>query len=96
MNSLSIREVSRLLSERTEQVVSHLLPNAVRRGNQMVVGSVLGEPGNSLKINLSGEHSGRWKDWATGESGDLLDLWAAVMGTDLAGALKDAKGWLGV
>jgi twinkle protein len=35
----------------------------------------------SLKVHLTGDKAGIWQDFATGEGGDLLDLW----GTKSAG-----------
>src|SRR5690606_4912652 len=37
-----------------------------------------------------------WCDFATGESGDLLDLWSASKGIPLADAIREAKAHLGI
>ncbi|WP_075090664.1 hypothetical protein [Verrucomicrobium spinosum] len=48
-------------------------------------------------MQLSGEHAGRWRDWAEeGRHGDLLDLWAAARGIPLAEAFREAKEYLGM
>lgn len=52
------------------------LPNGRRQGREWCVGSLQGEAGQSLKINID---SGKWKDFATGERGqDLIALYAAM------------------
>jgi twinkle protein len=54
-----------------------------------------GEPGKSLKICLTGEKVGIWKDFATGESGNnLLDLLSKVRCGDFGAACKEAANWL--
>jgi AAA domain len=57
------------------------------------IGNVLGAPGASLRIALSGTNSGLWKDHATGEGGDLIALYRANMGypgtADFALSLKE-------
>lgn len=55
----------------------------IRRGEARI-GNVLGEPGASLSIQLSGPDAGLWRDHATHEGGDLIDLyraWAGYSGT---------------
>lgn len=52
------------------------LPRGRREGHEWKCGSLSGEPGGSLSVNLT---SGVWKDFSTGESGqDPVSLWAAV------------------
>jgi hypothetical protein len=53
------------------------LPNGKRTGAEWCVGSLGGEPGDSLKINVQ---SGVWKDFASGEKGgsDPVSLYAAI------------------
>lgn len=58
--------------------VSNLFPDGKQRGPEWCIGSLAGEPGASLKINLK---SGVWKDFASGEGGaDLISLYAAKHG----------------
>lgn len=98
---LSVAEIEQRLRDRTESLVRELLPNVSREGHYLKIGSPNGEPGDSLVINLSGPYQGRWRDYvpisAKVESGDMLDLIAAVYG--LAGkgeAVAWAKDWLGI
>ena len=49
-----------------------LLPNAVKRGNELVCGNIYGDKGESFSYNIS---SGLWSDFAHGETGaSVLDL----------------------
>lgn len=89
-------EISERLARQTEAVALRLLPNGQREGREWCVGSVHGEEGKSLKVVLSGDKAGLWKDFASGEGGDLLDLWAAVRGTGIADALREARDYLGI
>src|SRR5690554_596388 len=91
-----ILEVKRLLASRAQSVAEHLLPNGVKQGNEWRVGSVAGEKGKSLGVHLAGSKAGVWSDFATGEGGDLLDLWMTVRRVSLVQALDEARAWLGV
>ena len=91
-----ITEIKRMLNDRVESVASHLLPNGRREGGEWRVGSVGGEPGKSLGVHLTGEKVGVWRDFATDEGGDLLDLWVAVKRIRLVDALREAAAWLGI
>lgn len=90
--------VSRALAARAESVCSYLLPRGRRVGDEWVVGSVAGEPGDSLKVHLFGEKAGVWADFASPEehAGDLLDLWMAVKRVSLIEASRHASEFLGV
>jgi hypothetical protein len=73
----------------------HFLPNGKYVGGEYVVGSLGGEPGKSLKICMTGEKTGMWKDFATGESGNnLLDLLCKMRCGDFGAARKEAANWL--
>jgi putative DNA primase/helicase len=49
-----------------------------------------------LRTAISGNHRGRWREYADGTGGDMLDLVAAVrFGGDLRQAIPWARGWLG-
>jgi putative DNA primase/helicase len=89
-------EIARALADRIAALTSDLLPNGHREGQEWCVGNVRGEPGSSLKIRLTGKKAGVWSDFAAGEAGDALDLVRAVLGIDMAGALRWARRWLGI
>lgn len=87
------RTLSQALQAQAEAVCNYLLPNGIKRGAEWCVGDLDGQPGQSLRVNLN---TGRWADFATGQTGgDLLDLWAAVQGCTLSEAMGEASRWLG-
>lgn len=73
-----------------------LLPGGKRVGREWRVGGVEGDSGKSLSVCLSGEKRGVWADFATGEGGDLIDLWASVRRLTLSAALKEVRDYLGI
>jgi twinkle protein len=89
-------ELSERLSQRAEDFARFIFPNGKKSGNEWCIGSVQGDAGSSLKIHLKGSKSGVWCDFATGESGDLLDLWARKEGVSLLEAMKGVKAYLGI
>jgi hypothetical protein len=92
----SAAEISAHLADHLEALVADLLPAARRQGGTFAVGSVAGEPGQSLRIYQRGEKRGRWRDFATGEHGDALDLVAATrFRGDLRAAIRWGREWLG-
>lgn len=96
-NRIGIDEVVNRLSDGIENLCAHLLPAGKKHGPLYEVGSIYGEPGKTLKVNLTGQHQGRWCDWNGQEhKGDPLDLWAQVRGIPLPEALRQAKEWLGI
>lgn len=90
--------ISAMLAARIDVLVPEILPGARRQGHEWVVGSVAGEPGGSMSIHASGgDKAGVWADFSTGETGDALDLVAAVLTRgDSKQAFKWALGWLGL
>lgn len=93
---IPVSDIAAQLADRAEDLCRHLLPGGRREGAEWRCGSVQGEPGKSLGVHLNGTKAGRWADFATGESGDLLDLIEAVLNLDTAGAIGWAKNWLGI
>lgn len=91
-----ITEIKSRLASQAESVAQHLLPNGRREGSEWRVGSTDGESGKSLAIHLSGTKSGVWCDFASGEGGDLIDLWGQVRQLSLKDALKEVKDYLGI
>jgi hypothetical protein len=73
-------------------VLTRWLPNGRREGSEYCVGSLAGEPGNSLKINW---RTGVWTDFASGEKGgsDPVSLFAAIHGLSQAEAAKRLGGF---
>lgn len=91
-----ITEIKRMLADRAQAVAEHLLPNGRKEGHEWRAGSVHGEAGKSLGVCLTGPKAGIWSDFAAGEGGDLIDLWAKAKGCPLPEALDQIRGWLGV
>lgn len=89
-------EISDRLASQSEQVAAMLLPGGKRAGKFWQAGNTSGEPGESLKVYLSGPKAGRWQDYATGQHGDALDLWAETQGKSISEAMQDAADWLGI
>lgn len=93
---MTVKEISQKLSAQALSVAEYLLPNGKHAGREYQVGSVAGEQGDSCKICVAGSKAGVWSDFATGDSGDMLDLWAATRGIALFEAIAEAKKWLGI
>lgn len=85
-----------MLARQAEAVTAMLLPGGKRQGHEWCAGSIGGEAGSSLKVHMTGHKAGVWSDFATGESGDLIDLWAAVRGLDMRQTLAEVREYLGV
>ena len=74
-----------------------LLPHGRQDGQEWRVGGVDGQAGDSCAVHLGGQKSGVWSNFATGETGDALDLVAAVLYRgDKRAAYAWACAWLGL
>ncbi|MDG7056577.1 MAG: AAA family ATPase [Wolbachia endosymbiont of Penenirmus auritus] len=62
--------------------LSYLFPRGTFHGDEFRIGNIQGERGQSLKVALTGERAGLWQDFATGEKGDVIAIWAATQGKD--------------
>lgn len=93
---MNISDLSKALALRAEAVAQHLLPNGKREGGKWVVGSLSGEEGKSLKLDVAGQYAGEWRDFATDEHGDLVDLWRIVRGLNPQETMLEAAAWSGV
>jgi hypothetical protein len=92
----SAADISGPLSAKILQLVQDLLPQGHRDGREWRVGNVYGEPGSSLAVHLVAPKAGVWHDFATGESGDALDLVRAALDVDMRAALAWSRRWLGL
>lgn len=93
-----ILEVKQMLVARVEDVCRWLLPDGRRVGRTWKANNPrLDKPGQTPELNvyLSGI-IGSWKDYRSGDKGDLLTLIQYVHGTDFAGAMRLAKDYLGL
>ncbi len=87
-------QIKVLLAARAEELCQLLLPGGQRKGRNWNAGSIAGEPGKSLAVFIEGDRSGQWTDFATGEHGDLIDLWQKSRGVDFITAKKELLRWL--
>ncbi len=70
------------------------LPGGRLEGREWTAGSLRGEPGRSLRVNIQ---SGRWCDFATGaRGGDAVSLAAAIAGTSQIQAARNLARMLGL
>jgi hypothetical protein len=94
---IDIKAIVDLLTARIEPLARELLPAGIREGHEYCIGSLAGEPGRSMKICLAGDKPGIWCDFASGETGDALDLVAQVLYRgDKKQAFAWARAWLGL
>ena len=90
-------EPAAMLADRAEELCRTYLPGGKRNGRHWRVGSVAGEAGQSLWVDLRGNDRGRWRDEAVPDhKGDMLDLIAAAKGIDLPAAMDEAARFLGL
>ena len=91
-------ELARRLSDHAEAVCRHYLSAGRRYGNYWQVGDVSNTPGRSMFVRLNHSRRGRagkWRDAATGEHGDLLDIIRETSGlTSFADVLAEARQFL--
>jgi hypothetical protein len=88
------RELRDRLIPHAEAIVAEIAPAARKRGNRIYLGSVAGEPGDSLHINAK---TGEWIDRANEDDrGDILAFIREVAcGGDARQAYRWALRWLG-
>jgi twinkle protein len=91
-----ITEIKDRLAQRAQAVAEMLLPKGRKEGKEWRCGSVEGEEGKSLGVHLTGSKAGVWMDFATGEGGDLIDLWQQTTGLSLVEVLHRAREFLGM
>lgn len=84
----SVGDVRASLMDQLHVVLGYLFPAGKTKHNQFVIGDVDGTPGKSLSVELTGPRAGMWMDFATGEGGDVIDLWAKANGLN---AKRDFK-----
>jgi len=90
------REIAERMAQDAEGIARALFSQGKRIGQEWCVGSLAGEPGDSLKVNC-GSKSGTWKDFAdTGKGGDLIDLVQSVKGCTKAEAIQFGREWCGI
>lgn len=91
-------DVHATLLAQLEGVLGYLYPNGFSdlKANKFYIGSIVGEPGESLAVELKGPKAGLWHDFATAEGGDIFDLWREARGLpSFRETLKDAGEFTG-
>lgn len=97
----SASDLAAELARDAEAVCCTYLSNGRRQGHYWIVGDLGNNPGRSLYVRLHGPMRGRgaagkWRDAATGEHGDLLDLIRETCGlVDFADVAEEARRFLG-
>ncbi|MES9843211.1 MAG: AAA family ATPase [Candidatus Sedimenticola sp. 6PFRAG5] len=98
-SGLDAKELKSRLLERLSDVLVWLFPNGKTRGRQFFIGDLQGNRGKSLVVELEGPKAGMWIDFATGESGDVFDLWSVNLGLDsqrqFPELMREISRWLG-
>lgn len=90
-------DIIALLRERMEELCARLLPGGKRQGHEWLAGSVNGEAGKSLHVELRGPKTGMWTDFASDEGGDVLKLIQLTQGLPDYKAVMDwARDYLGL
>lgn len=102
MRAVAVSDIVSMLSARAEAVCRQLFPAGTVVNKSFAIGSVDGEPGQSLRVYLAGRKPGNWRDFAEADGtprgqGDILDLIAqAACGGDKGAAVRWAKHFLGL
>ena len=91
-----LNDVNQRLADRAEDVCRHLLAGGKRKGKRWVCGGIEGGPGQSMNVELEGGKAGVWHDAATGEAGNLLQLWEVNRGVKFPEAVAEAAGFMGM
>ncbi len=94
----SIDEIKARMLVHIRGVLSYLFPGGVFQRGNFFVGDIRGNPGDSLVVEIEGRKAGLWHDFATGEGGDIIGLWAAANGRDtkaeFPAIVADILAWL--
>ncbi|PRC94331.1 hypothetical protein [Solimicrobium silvestre] len=89
MNRDDVEKVGQAALASIELLAADWFPNGVREGREWCIGSREGEAGRSMKICLSGESAGVWKDFSADDTcGDFISLYAYIFRVEEAEAMK--------
>lgn len=84
------------LAKQATSVCQRLLPNGVEYRGEWIVGSVDGEAGSSMRVRLNGEKAGVFFDAATGDTGDMIQLWMMAGRLSFKEAINEIYAHLGL
>lgn len=94
---IDVAQIAQMLAPHAAAVCAQVLPGGREESGFYCVGSIDGEPGQSLKIYLKGARQGRWRDYAGDDRGDLVELVSkAAYGGDKKAAIDWCKAFLGI
>lgn len=94
--NMDAQGIKQVVIQNLESELNQLFTNGRTRNNKFYIGNINGEKGESLTVNLSGQYRGNWKDWATGEGGDIFSLIMSVKGLSFSDALEDCRRRYGI
>lgn len=97
----TIEEIKGMLADRVEDVARHYAPEVagsyVDKGKYYTLNPGRADKSvGSFVVNLHGPNQGRFKDFASGDGGDMIDLIQLALNTDIKGALREARAFLGL
>lgn len=76
-------EIRASLLSKLESVLTMMFPAGKVRRGKFYIGDILGSPGDSLEIMLTGDKAGLWTDRENGSGGDQFDLIGAHFGINV-------------
>jgi hypothetical protein len=99
--SYSLEQIKDMLTARAADVAQHYAPPApgayVDRGVYFTLNpGRIDKSVGSFFVYIAGPKVGQWRDMATGQFGDLLDLIQLALGCNTTDALREARGYLGL
>ncbi|WP_353272416.1 AAA family ATPase [Wolbachia endosymbiont (group A) of Urophora cardui] len=83
---MSKKEIKASLIDNIKECVSHLIPEGKFYQEKTYVGSLNGD---TIMVKIVGKKAGNWRNFTTGTSGDIIDLWTLIKGN-----IDSAKEWL--
>ena len=86
-NKIDFDQINSAALSALESLVHEWFPQGHKEGHEFKIGSLSGEPGRSMSINL---RSGAWKDFASDAGGsDPISLLAAIRSVSMAEAARE-------
>jgi hypothetical protein len=99
LEQFDVEEIKRQLLLNIRSCLSYLFPRGTFHGDEFRIGDVHGNKGQSLRVALTGGKAGLWQDFATGQKGDVLDIWAGAQEKDTKRDFREVMAsiskWLG-
>lgn len=88
-------DIKPLLIQNFESLILDIFPTAHKHAGHYSVGSLAGEPGDSLVLWI-GNRAGAWKEHNGSDQGDVFNLIMKTQGLNFSGAVAWGAQWLGV